>query len=132
MLAAIALGFAAQAAVAVTWQSGTGVKDATGASFTTANTAYTATIAFYTDAACTTEFAAGGVLSTTTYATKGCKGFGGVTGETFDGGTYYAVLTIANAHKRGRLTLRRSQSWQANLTARRSTSHLVLIWVVRR
>lgn len=107
MLAAIALGFAAQAAVAVTWQSGTGVKDATGASFTTANTAYTATIAFYTDAACTTEFAAGGVLSTTTYATKGSKGFGGVTGETFDGGTYYAVLTIANA----------TQTWSSDVAS---------------
>ena len=99
MLAAIAIGFAAQAAVAVTWQSGTGVKDATGASFTTDNTAYTATIAFYTDAACTTEFAAGGTLSTTTYATKGSKGFSGATGETFSGGTYYAVLTLSDGSK---------------------------------
>ena len=105
MLAAIALGFAAQAAVAVTWQTGIGVKDATGASFTTANTAYTATIAFYTDAACTTEFAAGGTLSTSSYVTKGSKGFGNVTDATFDAGTYYTVLTLSNG----------TQSWTSDV-----------------
>ena len=98
MLAAVAIGFAAQAAVAVTWQTGTGIKKADGTAFSNGNASpYTATIAFFTDAACTTPFAAGGTLSTSTYATKASKGFNSSTGETFNpGNTYYAVLTLSN------------------------------------
>jgi hypothetical protein len=97
MLAAFAIGFAAQAAVAVTWQTGTGVKKADGSAFSNGNASpYTATIAFFTDSGCTTAFDAGGTLSTSTYATKASKGFSAVTGETFGGGTYYAVLTLSN------------------------------------
>ena len=102
MLAAVAIGFAAQAAVAITWQTGTGVKNADGGAFSNGDASpYTATIAFFTDAACTTPiaFAPGGTVSTSTYATKSSKGFGGATASTFDAGTYYTVITISNGSK---------------------------------
>jgi len=98
MFAAVAIGVAAQAAVAVTWQTGTGIKKADGTAFSNGNASpYTATIAFFTDAGCTTAFNAGGTLSTSTYATKGSKGFSNSTDATFNAGTtYYAVLTLSN------------------------------------
>ena len=101
MLAAVAIGFSAQAAVAITWQTGTGIKDANGNPFTTANTAYTASIAFFTDAAAKTPitFTPGGTISTKSYVTKGGKGFGDSTGATFDAGTYYTVITISDGNK---------------------------------
>ena len=94
MMAGIALAACAHAAVAVTWQTGTGVKDVNGNAFTTSTTGYTATIMYSTSADLSTTFAAGGTLSTTTYKTKGNAGFGGVTGETFGPGTYYSQITI--------------------------------------
>ena len=86
-----------QAAVAVTWQSGTGVKDVAGNAFVdkTTYTDYTCSILFSKDADMSTTFAAGGDLSENYYKTKGSAGFGGVkTDATFDAGTYYAQLTI--------------------------------------
>ena len=94
MLAAIAMAISANAALAVTWQTGVGVKDVNGNAFTTTTTGYTATILFSTAADMSSTFAAGGTLSSTTYKTKGSAGFGAVTGATFDAGTYYAPVTI--------------------------------------
>ena len=98
MLAAIALGFAAQAAVAVTWQTGNGIKTVDGASFSSSTAGYVASVAFYTDSALTQSFVAGGTLSSSKYPTKGTTGFSGVTGQTFGSSTvattYYAVLTL--------------------------------------
>ena len=90
---------AAQAAVAVTWQTGTGIKTAEGSSFTTSTSGYTATIALFTDADCTTAFDAGGSLTDTSYATKASAGFAGASAASFDAGTYYTVLTLSNGTK---------------------------------
>ena len=94
--AAIALAaVVSQAAVAVTWNTGTGVKDVDGNAFTTATTGYLAEIVFSTSADMSEVFAAGGTLSTSSYKTKGSVGFGGIsTAATFDAGTYYARITI--------------------------------------
>ena len=96
--AAIALvAVASQAAVAVTWQTGTGVKDVNGNEFATTEKNYTASILFATDADMKNVFDAGGYLSSSTYSTKGSKGFGGLqTGETFNPGTYYAQITLTD------------------------------------
>ena len=94
MMAAVALAMCAHAAVAVTWQTGTGVKDVNGNAFTTATTGYTATIMYSTAADMSSVFAAGGTLSSTSYKTKGSAGFAGLTGETFGPGTYYSQITI--------------------------------------
>lgn len=90
-----------QAAVSVTWQSGTGVKDVNGNAFAAGTVAgYTCAIAFSQDNDMSTTFAAGGTLSTSDYKTKGSAGFNAVTGETFGGGTYYAQLTITTTDGR--------------------------------
>ena len=102
IMAAVAfVAVASQAAVYVTWQSGTVYKpNADGSISSTALTtadAFTATIAFFTDSACTTPFAAaGGTLSTSTYNSKGGAGYSGTTNTsgTFGAGTYYAMLTL--------------------------------------
>ena len=102
IMAAVAfVAVASQAAVAVTWNSGLIKKPNADGSMSTSNLAtadaFTATIAFFTDSACTTPFAAaGGTLSTSTVATKGTAGYGGTTDTsgTFGAGTYYAVLTL--------------------------------------
>ena len=84
-----------QAAVAVTWQSGTGVKDVNGTAFTAQTyTDYTCSILFSTKDDMSKAFAAGGTTSTSQYKTKGSAGFGGNTEVSFDAGTYYAQLTI--------------------------------------
>ena len=85
-----------QAAVAVTWKTGTGVKDIAGNAFVNGTQAdYTCSILFSTAADMSKTFAAGGTLSTSDYKTKGSAGFGSVkTGESFNPGTYYAQLTI--------------------------------------
>ena len=93
--AAIALAaVVSQAAVAVTWQTGTGVKDVDGNAFTTATTGYLAEIVFSTTADMSEVFAAGGATTGSSYKTKGSTGFGGTTGANFDAGTYYAQITI--------------------------------------
>ena len=99
IMAAVALvAVASQAAVAVTWQSGQVYKpNADGSmssSLLTTADAFTATIAFFTDSACTTPFAAGGTLSTSTVQTKGTSGYSASTAANFGAGTYYAVLTL--------------------------------------
>ena len=96
--AAIALvAVASQAAVAVTWSTGTGVKDVNGDAFATTEKNYVATILFATDSEMKNVLAAGGSLSASTYSTKGSKGFGGqVTGETFNPGKYYAQITLTD------------------------------------
>ena len=84
-----------QAATAVTWQSGTGVKDVNGGDFTAQTyTDYTCSILFSTKDDMSTPFAAGGTTSTSAYKTKGSAGFAANTGSNFDAGTYYAQLTI--------------------------------------
>ena len=94
MMAAVALAACAHAAVAVTWQTGTGVKDVNGNDFTTSTTGYTASILYSTASDMSTTFAAGGTLTDTTYSTKGGAGFAGVTGANFGPGTYYSQITI--------------------------------------
>ena len=84
-----------QAAVSVTWQTGTGVKDVAGKDFVNgAQADYTCSILFSTEADMSKTFAAGGTLSSSQYKTKGSAGFSADTGATFDAGTYYAQLTI--------------------------------------
>ena len=85
-----------QAAVGVTWKTGTGVKDINGNAFANGEqTDYICSILFSTEADMSKPFAAGGTLTTSQYKTKGSAGFGNVgTGSTFDAGTYYAQLTI--------------------------------------
>ena len=88
---------ASQAAVAVTWQTGTGVKDVNGNAFETTEKNYVASILFATDSEMKNVVDAGGYLTSSTYSTKGSKGFGGVkTGESFDAGTYYAQITLTD------------------------------------
>ena len=94
MMAAVALAACAHAAVALTWQTGTGVKDVSGNSFTTSTTGYTASILYSTASDMSTTFAAGGTLSSTEYKTKGSAGFAGKTDATFGAGTYYTQITI--------------------------------------
>ena len=94
MMAAVAMAAGAHAAVAVTWQSGTGVKDVNGQDFTTSTTGYTASILYSTAADMSTTFAAGGTLTDDSYSTKGSAGFAGKTDATFGTGTYYTQLTI--------------------------------------
>ena len=94
IIATVALAACAHAAVAVTWQSGTGVKDVKGNAFTTSTTGYTAAIMYSTKADMSEAFAAGGQLTDTTYTTKGSAGFSGVTDATFNPGTYYSRITI--------------------------------------
>ena len=92
MMAAVALAACAHAAVAITWQTGTGVKDVDGNAFTTATTGYTATILYFTDSACTTPVSGLTGNTATAYKTKGSAGFGGVTSESFEAGnTYYSA-----------------------------------------
>ena len=84
-----------QAAVGVTWQSGTGVKDINGVAFTNGTQAdYTCSILFSTESDMSKTFAAGGTLSSSEYKTKGSVGFTANTDPKFDAGTYYAQLTI--------------------------------------
>jgi hypothetical protein len=94
MMAAVAMAACAHAAVAVTWQTGTGVKDVDGNAFTTATTGYTASILYSTASDMSSTFAAGGTLSSTSYKTKGSAGFAGMTGANFGAGTYYTQITI--------------------------------------
>ena len=94
LIAAVAMAVCTQAAVAVTWQTGTGVKDASGNAFATTTTGYTAAIAFFTDAAGAQSFAPGGTTSSESYKTKGSAGFAGMTDAKFDPGTYYSQITI--------------------------------------
>ena len=95
MMAAVALAACAHAAVALTWQTGTGVKDVNGNSFTTSTTGYTATILYFTDSACTTPVSGLTGNTATAYKTKGSAGFGGVTSESFEAGnTYYTKISI--------------------------------------
>lgn len=94
MMAAVALAAGAHAAVALTWQTGTGVKDVNGNAFTTATTGYTAAILYSTAADMSTTFAAGGTLTDTSYSTKGSAGFAGLTGANFGAGTYFTQITI--------------------------------------
>ena len=94
MMAAVALAACAHAAVALTWQTGTGIKDVNGNAFTTETTGYTASILYSTVADMSSTFAAGGTLSDTSYSTKGSAGFSGKTDATFGAGTYYTQITI--------------------------------------
>ncbi len=95
MMATVALAACAHAAIAVTWQTGTGVKDVNGNAFTTATTGYTATILYFTDSSCTTPVSGLTGNTATAYKTKGSAGFGGVTSESFEAGnTYYSKITI--------------------------------------
>ena len=85
-----------QAAVAVTWKTGTGVKDVAGNAFVNGKQEdYTCSILFSTESDMSKTFEAGGTLSSSQYMTKGSAGFGNVkTDAKFDAGTYYAQLTI--------------------------------------
>ena len=94
MMAAVALAACAHAAVAVTWQTGTGVKDVNGKDFTTSTSGYTASVLYSTAADMSTTFAAGGTLTDDSYSTKGSAGFAGKTGANFAPGTYYTQITI--------------------------------------
>ena len=94
IMATVALAACAHAAVAVTWQTGTGVKDVKGDAFTASTTGYTAAIVYSTKADMSEVFDAGGQLTDTTYSTKGGMGFTGVTGANFAPGTYYSRITI--------------------------------------
>lgn len=94
MMAAVAMAAGVHAAVALTWQTGTGVKDVSGNAFTTATTGYTAEIMYSMAADMSTTFDAGGTLTATSYKTKGSAGFGGMTDATFGAGTYYTQITI--------------------------------------
>ena len=94
MMAAVVMAAGAHAAVAVTWQSGTGVKDVNGQDFTTSTSGYTASILYSTAADMSTTFDAGGTLSSTSYKTKGSAGFAGMTDAKFGAGKYYAQITI--------------------------------------
>ena len=94
MMAAVAMAAGAHAAVAVTWQSGTGVKTVSGQDFTTSTSGYTASILYSTAADMSTTFDAGGTLTDTSYSTKGSAGFSGATGANFGAGTYYTQITI--------------------------------------
>ena len=94
MMAAVALAACAHAAVALTWQTGTGVKDVKGNAFTTSTTGYTAAILYSTASDMSSVFDAGGTLSATSYKTKGSAGFGGTTDANFGPGTYYSQITI--------------------------------------
>lgn len=94
MMAAVALAACAHAAVAVTWQTGTGVKDVKGNAFTTSTTGYTVSVLYSTAADMSTTFAAGGTLTDDSYSTKGSAGFAGKTDATFGAGTYYTQITI--------------------------------------
>lgn len=93
MVAAVALAVGAQAALAVTWQTGTGVKDVSGNAFTTSVSGYTAEIMFSTASDMSSPMAVTGI-SATEYKTKGSAGFGAKTSASFDPGTYYAQVTI--------------------------------------
>ena len=94
MMAAVAMAAGVHAAVALTWQTGTGVKDVSGNAFTTATTGYTAEIMYSMAADMSTTFDAGGTLTDTSYSTKGSAGFAGMTGANFGAGTYYTQITI--------------------------------------
>ena len=94
MMAAVALAACAHAAVAVTWQTGTGIKDVKGNAFTTDTTGYTASVLYSTAADMSSVFDAGGTLTDTSYATKGSAGFAGKTGANFAPGTYYTQITV--------------------------------------
>ena len=94
MMASVALAACAHAAVAVTWQTGTGVKDVNGEAFTTSTSGYTATILFFSDSAGANPIAVTGNTATS-YKTKGSAGFAGLTSESFEAGnTYYTKITI--------------------------------------
>lgn len=93
MVTVAVLAVGVQAAVAVTWQTGTGVKDVSGSAFTTSVSGYTAEIIFSTASDMSAPMAVTG-NSATAYKTKGSAGFGGSTSESFNPGTYYAQVTI--------------------------------------
>ena len=107
--AVICLAFASQAAVAVTWNTGTfnapnadGSISGTAVANSTAASVYWATITFATDAAMQNVVALSkGGTTTQAYATKNSKGLGSVTGSDFATGsagdpdvTYYAQVVL--------------------------------------
>ena len=102
--AVICLAVASQAAVAVTWNTGTfnapNLDGSLGAAVAngTGSSVYWATITFWSDAGQTTAVAISkGGQTTGSYATKNGKGIGAVTGSDFDtsgGPTYYAQVVL--------------------------------------
>ena len=102
MAAAVCLAIASQAAVAVTWNTGTfnvpnadGTISGTAVANGAAAATYWATIVFATDAAMenVVDISKGGT-TTAAYSTKSSKGIGSVTGSDFEGGTYYAQVVL--------------------------------------
>ena len=94
IMATVAMAAGVHAAVAVTWQTGTGVKDVNGQDFTTSTAGYTASVLYSMASDMSTTFAAGGTLTDDSYSTKGSAGFAGKTDATFSPGTYYTQITI--------------------------------------
>ena len=105
MAAAVCLAIASQAAVAVTWNTGTfnvpnadGTISGTAVANGAAAATYWATIVFANDAAMEDVVAISkGGTTTTAYSTKSGKGIGSTTGADFDtagGPSYYAQVVL--------------------------------------